>query len=170
MSAPLTPDRPGQHQRRTCNVCVNLAAKPGFDKCWTAGKGQEVYTSSFWGFQKEQRHKLGCLACGALSLTVTGVVVLGTQRECRPSPSSVRLDFKAGRMSTQAASVTGLAAQLGLQSGGGSGAATDVQMKTTKMKFAVLIGLIQVGEVSNRDILETVLNLVSFVSLRYSQL
>ncbi|XP_078683644.1 neurobeachin-like isoform X8 [Branchiostoma floridae x Branchiostoma belcheri] len=63
-------------------------------------------------------------------------------------------------MSTQTASVTGLAAQLGLQSGGGSGAATDVQMKTTKMKFAVLIGLIQVGEVSNRDILETVLNLL----------
>ncbi|XP_078601403.1 neurobeachin-like isoform X5 [Branchiostoma floridae x Branchiostoma japonicum] len=64
-------------------------------------------------------------------------------------------------MSTQAASVTGLAAQLGLQAGGGgSGAATDVQMKTTKMKFAVLIGLIQVGEVSNRDILETVLNLL----------
>lgn len=36
-----------------------------------------------------------------------------------------------------------------------------VPIRNIKMKFAVLIGLIQVGEVSNRDIVETVLNLVS---------
>ena len=36
----------------------------------------------------------------------------------------------------------------------------QVPIRNIKMKFAVLIGLIQVGEVSNRDIVETVLNLV----------
>ncbi|KAJ8368516.1 hypothetical protein SKAU_G00085440 [Synaphobranchus kaupii] len=36
----------------------------------------------------------------------------------------------------------------------------SVPIRNIKMKFAVLIGLIQVGEVSNRDIVETVLNLV----------
>lgn len=43
----------------------------------------------------------------------------------------------------------------------------SVPIRNIKMKFAVLIGLIQVGEVSNRDIVETVLNLVrkSFISL-----
>lgn len=30
-----------------------------------------------------------------------------------------------------------------------------------RMKFAVLMGLVEVGEVSNRDIVETVFNLVS---------
>lgn len=34
-------------------------------------------------------------------------------------------------------------------------------IRNMKMKFAVLSGLIQAGEVSNRDIVETVLNLVS---------
>ncbi|KAA0704103.1 Neurobeachin Lysosomal-trafficking regulator 2 [Triplophysa tibetana] len=50
----------------------------------------------------------------------------------------------------------------------GSGAAVlpagmmnpSVPIRNIKMKFAVLIGLIQVGEVSNRDIVETVLNLM----------
>lgn len=37
----------------------------------------------------------------------------------------------------------------------------SVPIRNIKMKFAVLIGLIQVGEVGNRDIVETVLNLVS---------
>lgn len=37
----------------------------------------------------------------------------------------------------------------------------SVPIRNIKMKFAVLTGLIQVGEVSNRDIVETVLNLVS---------
>ncbi|KAK5617759.1 hypothetical protein CRENBAI_000481, partial [Crenichthys baileyi] len=37
-----------------------------------------------------------------------------------------------------------------------------VPIRNIKMKFAVLIGLIQVGEVSNRDIVETVLNLGIF--------
>lgn len=37
----------------------------------------------------------------------------------------------------------------------------SLPIRNIKMKFAVLIGLIQVGEVSNRDIVETVLNLVS---------
>lgn len=37
----------------------------------------------------------------------------------------------------------------------------SVPIRNIKMKFAVVIGLIQVGEVNNRDIVETVLNLVS---------
>lgn len=36
-----------------------------------------------------------------------------------------------------------------------------VPIRGIKMKFAVLAGLVEVGEVSNRDIVETVLNLVS---------
>ncbi|XP_029898078.1 neurobeachin isoform X14 [Aquila chrysaetos chrysaetos] len=36
----------------------------------------------------------------------------------------------------------------------------SVPIRNIRMKFAVLIGLIQVGEVSNRDIVETVLNLL----------
>ncbi|KAJ7407915.1 neurobeachin isoform x2 [Pitangus sulphuratus] len=38
----------------------------------------------------------------------------------------------------------------------------SVPIRNIRMKFAVLIGLIQVGEVSNRDIVETVLNLFEF--------
>uniref|UniRef100_A0A3B4ASV4 Uncharacterized protein n=1 Tax=Periophthalmus magnuspinnatus TaxID=409849 RepID=A0A3B4ASV4_9GOBI len=38
-----------------------------------------------------------------------------------------------------------------------------VPIRNIQMKFAVLVGLIEVGEVSNRDIVETVLNLVSRV-------
>lgn len=37
----------------------------------------------------------------------------------------------------------------------------SVPIRNIKMKFAVLAGLIQVGQVGNRDIVETVLNLVS---------
>uniref|UniRef100_A0A8C5NRD9 Neurobeachin n=1 Tax=Junco hyemalis TaxID=40217 RepID=A0A8C5NRD9_JUNHY len=50
--------------------------------------------------------------------------------------------------------------------GGGPGRAVlgminpSVPIRNIRMKFAVLIGLIQVGEVSNRDIVETVLNLL----------
>lgn len=40
----------------------------------------------------------------------------------------------------------------------------SVPIRNIKMKFAVLAGLIQVGEVGNRDIVETVLNLVSLTS------
>ncbi|GCB64343.1 hypothetical protein scyTo_0000264 [Scyliorhinus torazame] len=40
-----------------------------------------------------------------------------------------------------------------------SGINPSVPIRNIKMKFAVVIGLIQVGEVSNRDIVETVLNL-----------
>lgn len=36
-----------------------------------------------------------------------------------------------------------------------------VPIRGIRMKFAVLAGLVEVGEVSNRDILETVFNLVS---------
>lgn len=43
----------------------------------------------------------------------------------------------------------------------------SVPIRNIKMKFAVLIGLIQVGEVSNRDIVETVLNLVSAMNSQY---
>lgn len=42
-----------------------------------------------------------------------------------------------------------------------------VPIRNIKMKFAVLTGLIQVGEVSNRDIVETVLNLVSSYPAHY---
>ncbi len=41
-----------------------------------------------------------------------------------------------------------------------------VPIRNIQMKFAVLVGLIQVGEVSNRDIVETVLNLVSGSSIK----
>uniref|UniRef100_A0A8C5NRK1 Neurobeachin n=1 Tax=Junco hyemalis TaxID=40217 RepID=A0A8C5NRK1_JUNHY len=45
--------------------------------------------------------------------------------------------------------------------GGGPGMINpSVPIRNIRMKFAVLIGLIQVGEVSNRDIVETVLNLL----------
>lgn len=37
----------------------------------------------------------------------------------------------------------------------------SVPIRNIKMKFAVVVGLIEVGEVNNRDIVETVLNLVS---------
>ncbi|KAL4647762.1 neurobeachin-like isoform X2 [Arapaima gigas] len=36
----------------------------------------------------------------------------------------------------------------------------SLPMRNIRMKFAVLTGLIRVGEVSNRDIVETVLNLL----------
>lgn len=36
-----------------------------------------------------------------------------------------------------------------------------VPIRGIRMKFAVLAGLVEVGEVSNRDIVETVFNLVS---------
>ena len=36
----------------------------------------------------------------------------------------------------------------------------------TKMKFGVLIGLIEVGEIENRDIVDTVLDLVSIIIVR----
>lgn len=58
--------------------------------------------------------------------------------------------------------------------GGGAGGGKDggaaaaamaltpgVPIRGIKMKFAVLAGLVEVGEVSNRDIVETVFNLVS---------
>ncbi|KAK2109335.1 hypothetical protein P7K49_014500 [Saguinus oedipus] len=56
----------------------------------------------------------------------------------------------------------------GSGSGSGSGSVVlpagminpSVLIRNIRMKFAVAIGLIQVGEVSNRDIVETALNLV----------
>lgn len=44
-----------------------------------------------------------------------------------------------------------------------------VPIRNIQMKFAVLVGLIQVGEVSNRDIVETVLNLVSKRMMKQQQ-
>lgn len=38
-----------------------------------------------------------------------------------------------------------------------------VPIRGIKMKFAVLTGLVEVGEVSNRDIVDTVFNLVSWL-------
>lgn len=46
----------------------------------------------------------------------------------------------------------------------GAGAAAlnpGVPIRGIRMKFAVLAGLVEVGEVSNRDIVETAFNLVS---------
>lgn len=52
--------------------------------------------------------------------------------------------------------------------GGRAGAGSTLQplhpavpIRGIRMKFAVLAGLVEVGEVSNRDIVETVFNLVS---------
>lgn len=56
--------------------------------------------------------------------------------------------------------------------GGGRGGETSAEagalsltpglpIRGIRMKFAVLTGLVEVGEVSNRDIVETVFNLVS---------
>ncbi|KAG7479805.1 hypothetical protein JOB18_035615 [Solea senegalensis] len=46
----------------------------------------------------------------------------------------------------------------------------SLPIRNIRMKFAVLAGLIQVGEVNNRDIVETVLNLVSGFLLIFSRL
>lgn len=56
------------------------------------------------------------------------------------------------------------AAQPGDGKDGRSGAMSlnpGVPIRGIRMKFAVLAGLVEVGEVSNRDIVETVFNLVS---------
>ena len=42
-----------------------------------------------------------------------------------------------------------------------------VPIRGIRMKFAVLAGLVEVGEVSNRDIVETVFNLVSKLLCRF---
>lgn len=39
---------------------------------------------------------------------------------------------------------------------------------TDNLKFAVLIGLIEVGQVSNREVVNTVLHLVSVIQFSYS--
>ncbi|XP_053167819.1 neurobeachin isoform X10 [Hemicordylus capensis] len=65
-------------------------------------------------------------------------------------------------------SSSGSAAVMGELRASGSGSVVlpagminpSVPIRNIRMKFAVLIGLIQVGEVSNRDIVETVLNLL----------
>lgn len=44
---------------------------------------------------------------------------------------------------------------------GPGGLNPGVPVRGIRMKFAVLAGLVEVGEVSNRDIVETVFNLVS---------
>lgn len=75
-----------------------------------------------------------------------------------------------------AAAVSAAAGETMMMSGSGSVVLPagiinpSLPIRNIKMKFAVLIGLIQVGEVSNRDIVETVLNLVSkrfFLLLSY---
>ncbi|KAI9547931.1 hypothetical protein NQZ68_012948 [Dissostichus eleginoides] len=64
-----------------------------------------------------------------------------------------------------AAAVSAAAGETTMMSGSGSvvfpaGVINpSVPIRNIKMKFAVVIGLIQVGEVNNRDIVETVLNL-----------
>lgn len=58
------------------------------------------------------------------------------------------------------------AAQPGDEKDGRSGPMAlnpGVPIRGIRMKFAVLAGLVEVGEVSNRDIVETVLNLVSWL-------
>lgn len=66
-------------------------------------------------------------------------------------------------MASEETAVPG-AAQPGDGKDGRSGAMAlnpGVPIRGIKMKFAVLAGLVEVGEVSNRDIVETVFNLVS---------
>lgn len=46
---------------------------------------------------------------------------------------------------------------------GSVGLNPGVPIRGIRMKFAVLTGLVEVGEVSNRDIVETVFNLVSWL-------
>lgn len=58
------------------------------------------------------------------------------------------------------APMSGAASAL-LPAGMSAASAAAFPIRNMKMKFAVLSGLIQAGEVSNRDIVETVLNLVS---------
>uniref|UniRef100_A0AAQ5XTB0 Neurobeachin b n=1 Tax=Amphiprion ocellaris TaxID=80972 RepID=A0AAQ5XTB0_AMPOC len=66
----------------------------------------------------------------------------------------------------RAAAVSAAAGETTMMSGSGSVVLPAgiinpaLPIRNIKMKFAVLIGLIQVGEVSNRDIVETVLNLL----------
>lgn len=58
----------------------------------------------------------------------------------------------------------GGAGKEGNATGGGSALQPlnpGVPIRGIKMKFAVLTGLVEVGEVSNRDIVDTVFNLVS---------
>ncbi|KAK2846740.1 hypothetical protein Q5P01_009739 [Channa striata] len=65
-----------------------------------------------------------------------------------------------------AAAVSAVSCETTMMSGSGSVVLPagiinpSVPIRNIKMKFAVLVGLIQVGEVSNRDIVETVLNLL----------
>ncbi|XP_075775299.1 neurobeachin isoform X13 [Pelodiscus sinensis] len=74
----------------------------------------------------------------------------------------------AGLIPVGAGGGGGSAAVMGELRASGSGAVVlpagminpSVPIRNIRMKFAVLIGLIQVGEVSNRDIVETVLNLL----------
>ncbi|XP_029107220.1 neurobeachin a isoform X3 [Scleropages formosus] len=88
-----------------------------------------------------------------------------------PVPGSVSLTDREtlaghGQQQQQQQAATGSAAADVMVSGSGSVVLPagvinpSVPIRNIKMKFAVLIGLIQVGEVSNRDIVETVLNLL----------
>lgn len=52
---------------------------------------------------------------------------------------------------------------------GGEGITPTVPIRGIRMKFAVLEGLIQAGEVTNRDIVETVFNLVSLLVHKISK-
>lgn len=48
-----------------------------------------------------------------------------------------------------------------LAGGGSLSLNPGLPIRGTRMKFAVLTGLVEVGEVSHRDLVETVFNLVS---------
>ncbi|NWJ04983.1 NBEA protein, partial [Crypturellus undulatus] len=83
-------------------------------------------------------------------------------------PLAVPEPQPAGLISVGAGGGSGGVAAMGELRASGSGSVVlpagminpSVPIRNIRMKFAVLIGLIQVGEVTNRDIVETVLNLL----------
>lgn len=82
-----------------------------------------------------------------------------TDRDSHPPPGSTAQQVAAGASSGATGErMVSAAGSMVLPAGVINPA---VPIRNIQMKFAVLVGLIQVGEVSNRDIVETVLNLVS---------
>uniref|UniRef100_A0A665VYT7 Neurobeachin n=1 Tax=Echeneis naucrates TaxID=173247 RepID=A0A665VYT7_ECHNA len=84
-----------------------------------------------------------------------------TDRDSHPAPGSAAQQQQVAAGSSSAAAtgerMVSAAGSMVLPAGVINPA---VPIRNIQMKFAVLVGLIQVGEVSNRDIVETVLNLL----------
>ncbi|XP_072849882.2 neurobeachin isoform X4 [Pogona vitticeps] len=107
----------------------------------------------------------GSSALGGGGTTTGGVtaVAVGATAVALPPPTTTTTTTTTGT-----AGGGGAAAVMGELRASSSGSVVlpagminpSVPIRNIRMKFAVLIGLIQVGEVSNRDIVETVLNLL----------